>query len=201
MARQLVGEIVTAEYSNFCAESFHLHQAPPLGGLVIADKVVGLVYSAHTEGLGPILRKGKENEADGAVYEQHPELERTLRTQFTALCVGYYDEAGEAKYIYPSRPPRVHYQCHLLEDAAICDFTARPEYLRAAVNSTAAGVDQAIVHLLYRCFGLQQKGPARREHLLEATTYLSRLLKNQYDRLTDILETLEGLLGDEYTHS
>lgn len=197
--RQLVGEIVVAEYTTFCAESFKLHQAPPLGGLVIADHVVGLVYSARTEGLGPIIRKGKEDNADGEVYNLHPELERTLRTQFTALCVGYQAADGSIKHIYPDRPPRVHYQCHLLDDAATCQFTERPDYLRAVVSAPDPGVDQALIHLLARAYQMRPAGHARRAHLLAATTFLSRLLKMQYDRLLAILETLEGMLGDDYT--
>jgi hypothetical protein len=197
--RQLVGEIVVAEYTTFCAESYKLHQAPPLGGLVVADNVVGLVYSARTEGLGPIIRKGKEDNADGEVYNLHPELERTLRTQFTALCIGYYADAGGVKHIYPDRPPRVHYQCHLLDNDATCQFTVRPDYLRAIVSATEPAIDQALIHLLYRAYQMRPPGQARRAHLLAATTFLSRLLKMQYDRLLAILETLEGMLGDEYT--
>ncbi len=196
--RQLVGEVVVAEYTTFCAESFKLHQAPPLGGLVIADNVVGLVYSARTEGLGPIIRKGKEDNADGEVYNLHPELERTLRTQFTALCVGYYAGKDGYKHIYPERPPRVHYQCHLLDDAALCQFTERPDYLRALLNASEPAVDQALIHLLYRAYTMREAAPTRRAHLLAATTFLSRLLKGQYDRLLAILETLEGMLGEDY---
>jgi hypothetical protein len=196
--RQLVGEIVTAEYTSFCAESYRLHQAPPLGGLVVADNVVGLVYSAHTEGLGPILRKGKEENADGEVYKQHPELERTLRTQFTALCLGYYGDAGRIRHIYPDHPPRIHYQCYLLDDEAVCGFTEHPEYLRAALTATDPGTDQALIHLLYRAYTMRHPGAGRRDHLLAATTFLSRLLKAQYDRLLAILEPLEEMLGDEY---
>lgn len=198
--RQLVGEIVTAEYTTFCAESYRLHQAPPLGGLVLADSVVGLVYSAHTEGLGPILRKGKEENADGEVYKQHPELERTLRTQFTALCLGYYDAAGRIRHFYPDHPPRIHYQCHLLDDQATCRFTERPDYLRAIMTATDPGTDQALIHLLYRAYAMRDPGPTRRDHLLAATTFLSRLLKAQYERLLAILEPLEGMLGDEYAN-
>lgn len=196
--RQLVGEIVIAEYTTFCAESYKLHQAPPLGGLVMADSVVGLVYSARTEGLGPIIRKGKEDNADGEVYNLHPELERTLRTQFTALCVGYQAADGSIKHFYPDRPPRVHYQCHLLDDEASYQFTARPDYLRAVVSATDPGIDQALIHLLYRTYQMRPPDQVRRDHLLAATTFLSRLLKGQYDRLIAILETLEGMLGDGY---
>ena len=56
--RTLLGEVIGASYGAFTAESYNLHETPPLGGLVVVEHVLGLVYEARTEGLGPISAKG-----------------------------------------------------------------------------------------------------------------------------------------------
>ena len=193
--RTTVGEIVTAEYNNFCAESFELNQAPPLGGLVVADGVVGLLYSVHTERLGDSRRKGDGTGDEDAVYKQHPELKFILRTQFTSLCLGCYDGL-RPQHFYPERPPRIHYPVYLLAESELLTFTAKPTYLRAALNANEPSVDQAIIRLLYK--GYQLRGAeAGWAYLLDASEFLGRLLKGQYNRLLAILETLEEVIGDK----
>src|SRR5437879_2722540 len=111
--REQLGEIISTSYSSFTAESYALNDTPPLGGLGVAENVLGVVCAARTEGLGPISAMGSLGDEDGSVYHAYPDLQRTLRSQFTALVVGCYDEAkGPAKavYTYPEHPPRVHYK-------------------------------------------------------------------------------------------
>ncbi|HUS15965.1 MAG TPA: hypothetical protein VM536_13245, partial [Chloroflexia bacterium] len=114
--RQLLGEVIGAAYRAFTVETYHLHQTPPLGGLVVAEDVLGLVYDAKTEGLGPVSAKGSPADADGDVYRIHPDLNRTLRSQFSALVVAHYGwtadrdtppEERRLVYTYPDAPPRL----------------------------------------------------------------------------------------------
>src|SRR5437764_15229797 len=116
--RKQLGEVIATSYSSFTAESYELNSTPPLGGLVVAEDVLGVVCAARTEGLGPISAKGNIEDEDGSVYRNYPDLQRTLRTQFTALVVGCYDNITRdarkertAVYTYPQCPPRVHYKC------------------------------------------------------------------------------------------
>src|SRR5437763_10323790 len=90
--RGQLGEVIATSYSSFTAESYELNSTPPLGGLVVAEDVLGVVCAARTEGLGPISAKGGLEDDDGSVYRNYPDLQRTLRTQFTALVVGCYNE-------------------------------------------------------------------------------------------------------------
>lgn len=194
--RKSVGEVVSAEYTSFCAESFELHQAPPLGGLIITDKVVGLLYSVHTERLGESRRKGDGTEIEGAVYNKHPELKFILRTQFTCLCIGYYDAAANVRHFYPDLPPRVHYPAYLLETDDLLKFTASPNYLRPAINANESCVDQALVNLLSNVYRLRKESDGW-NYLLDASEFLGRLLKGQYSRLLTILETLEEIVNQQ----
>jgi hypothetical protein len=199
--RHSLGEVVAASYSRFTAESYRLHELPPLGGLVVVEQVLGVVCEAGTEGLGPISARGGPDDADGAVYHHHPDLERTLKSQFSALVVGHYagadaalpPEARRIIYTYPDCPPRVHYKAGAATDAELCALTERPHYLRLLLQAPDAAVDEVIIHLLARAYRVRG---GDRAHLLRTTEFLGRLLKGQYDRLVAILETVEALTVD-----
>ena len=205
--RRPLGEIVSTSYSSFTVESYELNSTPPLGALVVAQDVLGVVCSARTEALGTVSALGKPEDEDGGVYHKYPDLQRILRSQFSALVVGCYmsapdaagqaggagapDNAGEPAYIYPECPPRVHYKCWLASDAELVRFTARPDYLRLLLCSTeAVNVDQVIIHLVLRAF----RARGRDHHWLRHTAeYLGRQLKGDYDRLLALLKTLDAL--------
>ncbi len=199
--RASLGEVVAASYSRFTAESYKLHDLPPLGGLVVVENVLGVVCEAGTEGLGPINARGGPDDADGAVYHHHPDLERTLKSQFSALVVGHTAGADAALppgarriiYTYPDCPPRVHYKAYAASDSELCALTERPHYLRLLLQAPDAAVDEVIIHLLARAYRVRE---GDRTHLLRTTEFLGRLLKGQYDRLVAILETVEALTED-----
>ena len=198
--RKQLGEIISTSYSSFTVESYELNSTPPLGGLVVAESVLGVVCSARTEGLGPISAKGSADDEDGSVYSLYPDLQRTLRSQFTALVVGCYNDppgnrpgAAAPVYTYPECPPRVHYKCWLTSEEELAGFTAQPDYLRLLLSSTeATNIDQVLIHLVFAAF----KARGRDYQWLSATAeYLGRQLKGQYDRLLAILKTLDALAG------
>ena len=198
--RKQLGEVISTSYSSFTVESYELNSTPPLGGLVVAEGVLGVVCDARTEGLGPISAKGSADDEDGSVYSLYPDLQRTLRSQFTALVVGCYNDAPEGQpgapvpvYTYPGCPPRVHYKCWLASEEELAGFTARPDYLRLLLSSTeTANIDQVLIHLVFAAF----KAHGRNYRWLSATAeYLGRQLKGQYDRLLAILKTLDTLAG------
>jgi hypothetical protein len=201
--RSLLGEVVAASYSAFTVESYRLHETPPLGGLVVAEDVLGLVYDARTEGLGPISAKGAAHEPEADVYRIHPDLSRTLRSQFSALVVAHYGwtadktappEARRLVYTYPDTPPRLHYKAWLAAPAELLRFTEKPHYLRLLLQAADCPVDEVIIHVLARAYAARG---GDRTHLLACTEALGRLLKGQYDRLVSILETVETLTADD----
>lgn len=197
--RKQLGEVIATSYSSFTVESYELNSTPPLGALVVAQNVIGVVCSARTEGLGPISARGSIDGDDDSVYEMYPDLQRTLRSQFGALVVGCYDESRpgalwEPVYTFPECPPRVHYKCRLGTDAEMVRFTEQPDYLRLLLFSTeVSNIDQVLIHLVMR--GYKARG-GDRVWLSRTAEYLGRQLKGQYDRLLAILKTLDSLTTD-----
>jgi hypothetical protein len=191
--RRQAGEVIATSYSSFTVESYELNSTPALGGLVVAEDVLGVVCSARTEGLGPISARGALGDKDGGVYEAYPDLERTLRTNFTALVVGCYQDGEAPVYTFPECPPRVHYQCWLASDAELVRFTERPDYLRLllySMESEATNIDQVLIHLIVKAYRARGND---RAWLSATAEYLGRQLKGQYDRLLALLKTLDGL--------
>ena len=171
--RNQTGEVIATSYSSFTVESYELNNTPPLGGLVIAENVIGVVCSARTEGLGPISAKGS---------------------------LGDEDERN-AVYTYPECPPRVHYKCWLAGDDELVHFTDRPDYLRLLLFSTEAdpaNMDQVLIHLILRSFRARNND---QEWLSTTAEFLGRQLKGQYDRLLAILKTLDALTSAPTTHN
>lgn len=197
IGREQAGEVIATSYSSFTVESYELNSTPALGGLVAAENVLGVVCSARTEGLGPISARGTLGDEDGGVYKAYPDLERTLRTNFTALVVGCYDDTrgpdGGPVYTYPECPPRVHYKCWLASDDELVRFTERPDYLRLllySVESETTNIDQVLIHLIVKAYRARGND---REWLSATAEYLGRQLKGQYDRLLALLKTLDAL--------
>lgn len=199
--RKQLGEVIATSYSSFTVESYELNSTPPLGSLVVAQNVIAVVCSARTEGLGPISAKGSIDGDDGSVYEMYPDLQRTLRSQFSALVVGCYDESRglppgseEAVYTFPECPPRVHYKCWQATNSEMVRFTQQPDYVRLLLASTEVpNVDQVLIHLVVRAFKVRGND---REWLASTAEYLGRQLKGQYDRLLAILKTLDTLTAE-----
>jgi hypothetical protein len=195
-----LGEVVATSHSSFTVESYELNSTPPLGALVVADNVLGVVCSARTEGLGPISAKGSAGDEDGGVYRMYPDLQRTLRSQFSALTVGCYGEDGQSPiYTYPECPARVHFKCTLASDDELVHFTERPDYLRLLLYTSdvmPATIDQVLIHLIVRAYRARN---ADREWLSSTAEYLGRQLKGQYDRLLAILKTLDALTPERPT--
>src|SRR4051794_12950759 len=191
--RRQLGEVIATSHSSFTAESYELNNTPPLGGLVVAEGVLGVVCGTRTEGLGPIAAKGSAEDADGSVYQMYPDLQRTLRSQFTALVAGCYDDtgSGEPVYTYPECPPRIHFKCWAATDEELVRFTAQPDYLRLILSSMEeTNIDQVLIHLIVRAFKARGRDY---EWLAGTAEYLGRQLKGQYDRLLAILKTLDAL--------
>ena len=194
--RKQLGEVIATSYSSFTVESYELNSTPPLGALVVAQNVIGVVCSARTEGLGPISARGSIEGDDDSVYEMYPDLQRTLRSQFGGLVVGCYDDTRpgtlwEPVYTFPECPPRLHYKCWLATDAEMVRFTEQPDYLRLLLFSTeVSNIDQVLIHLVMR--GYRARG-GDRVWLSRTAEYLGRQLKGQYDRLLAILKTLDSL--------
>ena len=107
-----IGEIVDTSVADFTSHACQLNVAPPFGGFVkvtVPERTVyAIVYAIHTGGLEPGSRpvlRGRDGMRDEAIFDQNPDLEQLLRTEFSALIIGYQEGASLRTYLPPSPPP------------------------------------------------------------------------------------------------
>jgi len=191
-----IGEIIETRSTSFVAESYELHRPPALGSLVKVKvdshrEVYAVVSYGETGGIEPgrrAVRWGSEEVFDEAIYKEHPELRRTLRTEFAVLSVGSL-EGGEARQGLPSEPPPMHYSVYSCLPEEVVRFTEELYYLRLllAGEGPVSKEQLLVTHLreVYRARGDDE------EWLARAAREVARLLKRDYDRLMTVLLGIE----------
>jgi hypothetical protein len=188
-----VGEIIDTAVAEFSAQACELNVAPPFGGFVkvtVPERTVyGVVYAIHTGSLEPggrpVLR-GRDGMRDRAIFDQNPDLEQLLRTEFSALIIAYQDGPALRTYLPPSPPP-LHWSVAECDLPEIARLTARLDYLRTILSATDAPVDALLaanIRLAAAAHGDD------RGFRVTAGRELATLLKHDYPRLTSILRAL-----------
>jgi hypothetical protein len=191
--RAPIGEIVDTSVAEFSAQACELNKAPPFGGFVkvsVPDRIVyGVVYAIHTGSLEPggrAVLRGRDGMRDGEIFDQNPDLEQLLRTEFSALIVGFAENGALRTYL-PSSPPPLHWsvvECDPSETAAL---TTRLDYFRTILSASDAPVD-ALLAANVRLAGTAHLDESL--FRLRAGRELATLLKHDYPRLTAILRAL-----------
>jgi len=192
-----IGEIIETGTTFYIAESFTLHHPPALGRLVYVETgarcIYGVVCYGTTASPDPgrrAVRRSTDGVYDDAIYHEHPQLERTLRTEFTVHLVGYHEQEQIYRYLPPTPPP-LHYSVHDCEVERVKAFTVDLMYLRLLQDVADTPSEQLLaahIRQVYRARGQDQVW------LASAARHVSGLLKNDYDRL---MTALYGILPSE----
>jgi len=198
-----IGEIIETETTGFVAESLELNQPPALGSLVKVEVgeggcVYGVVSHGTTTGLDPGRRAVRRSTAevyDEAIYDEHPELRHTLRTEFSVLLVGCVEDGAIRQHL-PAQPPPLHYSVHQCTEDEVRAFSEWLYYLRlllSALPPSTGGVGGGLSEQLLAAHVRQayrQRGEDR-EWLERAAREIAALLKHDYERLMTVLYAIE----------
>ena len=193
-----IGEIIETHSLGFAAESFTLHQPPALGSLVKSSPAqgvgaLGIVSFGQTGAMDPgrrAFRRSQGDTFDEAIYDEHPELELTLRTEFQAILVGWM-RSGEFFHYPPSQPPPLHYTVWDCEPQEVTAFTGRLAYFRLLLTIPCPiPAEQLLATHIRQVFFQRNNDQA---WLQRAAQEVARLLKGDYDRLLTVLQGLEPL--------
>ena len=193
--RVRIGEIVETETSRFVAESFELHRPPALGQLVYATgdgnmHLYAVVCYGTTASPDPgrrAVRRSTGEVFDQAVYDEHPQLELMLRTEFTARLVGYADETRVRHYL-PPQPPPLHYSVYTCTAQEVARFTERLTYLRLLLEVPEMAAEQLLAAHIREIYGLRGDD---QDWLSSAAREVAGLLKSDYERLMTVLYAIE----------
>ena len=186
-----IGEVVEASSTTFTAESYELHQPPPLGALVRtaagAVAVYAVVGLASTAGIDPSRRpvaRGRATRGAADVYRQHPQLAELLRTQFEALILAHGplpaaaepEEAAVACALAPV-PATLHEHVHLCSAHEARLIGSAPGFVEALAALAGRGQlarDELIPACLRRVAAIQAD---ERSFLLGAAKRLALLMR------------------------
>jgi hypothetical protein len=193
IARAPIGEIVDTAVAEFTAQACELDKAPPFGSFVkvtVPERTVyGVVYAIHTGSLEPggrAVLRGRDGMRDREIFDQNPDLEQLLRTEFSALIIGFAEGSALRTYLPPS-PPSLHWSVVECDPAETAALTTRLDYFRTILSASDAPVDALLAA------NIRLAGAAHLDETtfrLRAGRELATLLKHDYPRLTAILRAL-----------
>ena len=193
-AQPRVGEVIVASTTDLTAQCYQLYELPSLGSLVSCDNdglaLYAVVYHATTGSLEPGRRpiaRGQDAANQEDIYRDSPQLERLLRSEFSALVVGH--KADNRIYHYlPPTPARIHGFVRLCLPQEVKEFSKSLGFLNIIVNSNLPlPQDELIAACLRQMSRAQDDGDA---FLLAAGKHLAAMLSDDFHQLKSILERI-----------
>jgi hypothetical protein len=193
-----IGEIIETGTTGFVAESLdrRLNRPPALGSLVKVEVgegacVYGVVSHGTTAGLDPgrrAVRRSTTEVYDEAIYDEHPELRHTLRTEFSVLLVGCVEDGAIRQHL-PAQPPPLHYSVQQCTEEEVRAFSERLYYLRLLLAASGEVPSEQLLAAHVRQ-AYRQRGEDR-AWLERAAREIAALLKHDYERLMTVLYAIE----------
>ena len=187
-----IGEVIESDTNEFTTQCYELYGAPALGSLVKAgelDSVYGVVSYSHTSGLDPTRRpvaRGEGLASEELVYDQNPQLNRLLTTNFKTTIVGY-EVASQITTYLPPRPPRIHSFVMRCDKSEILTFAKSLDFMSAILAANLPQSDDVVAAFVrHACQALPEEAGLR----AESARRLAFLLGNDTRRLEGILRRI-----------
>ena len=184
--REYVGEVVESSTTELIAEAKELHGAPSFGQFIRVEAdmpVLGIIFNVFTHSIEPNRRPTAYGKTEEELRLEQPQIFELLRTEFQALVIGYLD-GNEPVQILPPQPARIHSFVHLCTDEEVRVFTGNDDYLRSVLNTTKVPTDELLIAVLRHTLRAHEHS---REYLVRMGKELSRLMGDDYDRLSSVI--------------
>ena len=189
-----IGEIIEASTTFFTAQCYELYQSPALGSLVKTKEgsveLYGIVYNASTTSLEPgrkPIARGKDEATEEDIYKANPQLNKLLRSEFSALVVGH--RGGDKLYHYlPPSPARIHAFVYACTPEEVNEFSRSLDFLNLLVSSQLPVPVEELVSAALRQMAPAQPDP--RAFLVAAGKELA-VLMTDFNQLKAILGRLK----------
>ena len=184
--RTHVGEVVESSTTELIAQARELHGAPSFGQFVrveAAMPVVGIVFNVFTHSIEANRRPTAYGKTEAELRLEQPQIFELLRTEFQALVIGHLD-GDESVQILPPQPARIHSFMYLCSDEQVRAFTRTDDYLRSILNTSKIPTDELVIAVLRHAVRAHGHAPS---YLVQMGKELSRLLSDDYDRLSSII--------------
>jgi len=188
---QRVGEVIETDTTGFVAQCYELYQSPPLGSLMktidLSVELYGIVYNATTTSFEPGRRpiaRGKDETSEEEIYKSSPQLLQLLRSEFSALVVGYRENDKLYHYL-PPKPARIHSFVHLCPADEVKEFSRSFDFLTILLNTHLPVPADELIAACLRQMSQVDEDP--RTFLVAAGKELATLLSGDFNQLKAIL--------------
>jgi hypothetical protein len=186
-----VGEVVEARTADFVAQAYTLDGGPPFGSLVRVGDGEGDVYgfvcqvsSGSLDAGRKVSARGQEEPDEHALFQNNPELDALLRTEFAALVAGFRVGDRVVQRL-PAHPPRLHGFVYRCDDDELRRFAERHDFLGTLLGAqTRCPIDELVGAALRHAAAVQHDP---RSYLVAAGKRLTTLLSSDVRRLSTIL--------------
>ncbi|MBT3341952.1 MAG: hypothetical protein HN712_05680 [Gemmatimonadetes bacterium] len=196
-----VGEVIESSTAQLVAESVQLNGAPGFGQFVRIDSVpqpiLGVVHNTRTQSLEANRRPSAYGKSEEELRLEQPQIFELLRTHFDVFVLGYFD-GDRPVLVYPPQPARIHSFVHECDAAQIRSITDSDQFMRSLLHAPGLPTDELLLATL--CRALDSRDTLMQQpYLLRIGKELSRLLRDDYDRLSSIVRRLKGLMNPQVT--
>ena len=193
---QKIAEVIEASTTEFVAECYQLYGLPPLGALVKTvdgtTEVHGIVCNETTASVEPGRRpiaRGRNESSEEAIYRANPQLTKLLRSEFTAIVVGYRQGELLHHYLAPV-PARIHGFVYLCPAEEVRDFSRSFDFLNVLLNTRQPVPVEEVIGAALRQMSRAHEDP--RSFLVSAGKGLAVMLGNDFNRLRVVLGMIKG---------
>ena len=189
-----VGEIVETSTVELVAETRHLNEAPPFGQFVRVESdipSIGLVFNTITHSVDPSRRPTAYGRSEAQLRSEQPQIFELLRTHFHILVIGYLDRA-EPMLLLPPQPAHIHSFVYICNEKIIAQCTDGDEFLRGILRATKTPTEDLLVASVRYALAAREYDP---DYIIQTSKRISRLLRDDYDRLSSVIERLARLIA------
>ncbi|MDA0335507.1 MAG: hypothetical protein O2782_10105, partial [bacterium] len=148
------------------------------------QQLVGVVHNASTQSSEPNRRPMAYGKTEAELRREQPQIFELLRTQFEVLVLGYL-EGAEMVHRFPPQPARIHSFVFPCDPAQVRVVTEDPQFLRSLLEAPGLPTDELLLATLRHA--LQQRQESARDYLGVMGSELSRVLRDDYDRLSSLV--------------
>jgi hypothetical protein len=188
-----IGEVIKSSTGGFAAECYELHSPPQYGRLVRTRDgdidIYAIVSDASTSSIEPGRRpiaRGRGDVSEEDIYRSNPQLEKLMRTEFSAIVVGH-GEGGSISQYMPPRPARIHSFVYSCEHDEVAAFNSSLSYLSMLVDVPERSNE--LIAAVLRNAAAAQEGS--REFLVRAGKELALMMAGDTNRLNIILKKVK----------
>ena len=189
-----IGEVVESNTASFIAEVARGSEVPAFGSWVQIKTrqgitVYGVINLVEYGSSLPGRRATALGKSHDELQREMPQVMELLRTAFHANVVGYAMPEGPIVQSLPPYPAGIHDFVHLCPDDALAGFGAPYDYIQLLLDGGDRSTpnDELLIAALKNHPALCTQHP----ELIAAGRVLSRLLKDDHQRLQTVLRRLQ----------